>query len=89
MKTDEVKIQTWADLKEFLDKQPEELLQKRVSIMIDDEDNSRLIEEIQVLSEDHVNPTGVNFEPVSEYLQDSGGEYDIVGIKGQFFFSIF
>lgn len=100
MKTDEVKIQTWADLKEFLDKQPDGLLQRSIAIMIDDNDSARFIETMQVLCEDHINPSGDAWEAKSSYLP--GGEaYEadsetmvdvdketVVGLRGQFFFSI-
>jgi hypothetical protein len=69
----DVKIDTLKDLRDFLNEQPEDILDNSVEVWIGDNESTSTISLVEVLTEDHFNPSGDYLEPVSAYRR--GGEH--------------
>lgn len=73
MNLKEIKIKTYKDLRDFLNEQSEDILSESVQVMIGDGEQTETISLIEILTEDHINPSGECLEPLSNYLE--GGVY--------------
>lgn len=71
---------TWRDLKTQVDAFSEAQLDMRVLWCA--EDDGGVVVQIEILDEDHINPSGDAWEPRSHYGADYEDE-EIVAVKGQ------
>lgn len=93
MKASETKFETLKDLRDFLNNQPEEFLDKPPYILIGDNEMADRINAAGVFDENHINPSGESWEPVSVYADSEEPEdrelaetESVCGRKGDIFF---
>ncbi len=76
----EPKMMTWRELKAEIEKLTDSQLDMKV--LWCGVDRGGVVNSVEVLQEDHINPSGDAWEPISAY-PEYADEEPIVGVKGQ------
>ena len=82
---EKIGIITYGELKEFLAALTEDQLAQEVKIL--GESDCWRISGVEILTEDHINPSGDGMEPISAYKDAEYDDYDkeVVAPKGSVF----